>query len=209
MVIHNIKTGDWKENCFIVDDEKNRALIIDPGDNFDEISSFLEDRKLTPVAIINTHGHFDHVGAIAPLQKKYLIKFFMHKKDLSLLKRANLYKTAFQGKGSIVIPTIDDLIDDETHNLKLGDFELIIHHTPGHTNGGICIQIENYLFTGDTILNGNLIPKKLPEENQSLLFKSFQYLRSLDPTIINLPGHGKQTELGPQVEHLLTNWTDK
>jgi hydroxyacylglutathione hydrolase len=206
MDVHNIKTGDWKENCFIVDDKNHHALIVDPGDNFIEISAFLDENQLTPIAIINTHAHFDHVGAVAQLKEKYSIKFFLHKKEVPLLKRANLYKAAFMGKGNIALPMIDGLIDDDITNLDIGPFNLIIHHTPGHTNGGICIQIENYLFTGDTLLSSNLIPKKLPEENPALLRKSLEYLKTLDAQLINLPGHGMRSELGLQVDHLLSKW---
>lgn len=208
MIIHNIKTGDWKENCFIVESSNHEVLIIDPGDNFEEIVTFLTEKNLIPLAIVNTHGHFDHVGAVTPLKEKYHIKFYLHKKEAALLKRANLYKTAFVGKGNIKIPTIDFPFEDETSDLTIGPFELKIHQTPGHTNGGVCIEIAGHLFTGDTLLSSNLIPKKLPEENRPLLRQSFEYLKTLNPKLINSPGHGPQAELGKQINHLLGNWKE-
>jgi hydroxyacylglutathione hydrolase len=209
MIVHNIKTGDWKENCFIVEGDDHSALIIDPGDNFEDITSYLTDKKLIPVAIVNTHGHFDHVGAVNQLKEKYSIKFHLHKKETALLKRANLYKVAFVGKGNIPPTTIDAPFEDDTTSLSIAPFELIIHQTPGHTSGGVCIQIENYLFTGDTLLSSNLIPKKLPEENRPLLKKSFEYLQTLNPDLIVAPGHGSQIPLGKQISHLLENWKEQ
>jgi hydroxyacylglutathione hydrolase len=209
MIIHNIKTGDWKENCFIVEGDNKTALIIDPGDNFDDIANFLSNNHLDPLAIVNTHGHFDHVGAVNQLKEKYQIKFYLHKKEASLLRRANLYKTAFVGKGNIPNTQIDHPIEDMTTNLSIGPFDLKIHQTPGHTSGGVCIEIADYIFTGDTLLSSNLIPKKLPEEDRPLLRKSLEYLKTLNPDLINAPGHGQQTILGKQVNHLLENWKEK
>jgi hydroxyacylglutathione hydrolase len=206
MVVHNLKTGDWGQNCFIIANSENRALIIDPGDNFEDIVTFLSEHKITPIAIVNTHGHFDHIGAIAPLKEKYSIGLYIHEKELSLIKRGNLYKAAFVGKSNIQIPTIDFPLNDETKTLDVEHFHLVIHQTPGHTNGGICIQLGNWLFTGDTLLSSNLLPKRLPEENPKLLMQTFEYLDTLDPSIIIYPGHGKPCELGPQVKHLLQHW---
>jgi hydroxyacylglutathione hydrolase len=208
MIVHNVKTGDWKENCFIVEGSESEALIIDPGDNFDDLTTFIETHHLKPIAIVNTHGHFDHVGAVNQIKEKYKIKFYLHRKETALLKRANLYKAAFIGKGNIPIPEVDVFMDETTLALEIGSFHLKIHQTPGHTNGGVCIELEGSLFTGDTLLSTNLIPKKLPEENRPLLRKTYDYLSTLNPELMIYPGHGQPTPLGKQIHHLIGNWKD-
>jgi hydroxyacylglutathione hydrolase len=203
MKIKTVKTGSWKQNCFIVLNDNNEALIIDPGDDSAEIIKAIDEDGITPLAIVNTHAHFDHIGAVSALKKKYNIPFYLHKNESSLLKRGNLYKMAFMSVANIEIPTTDVFITNDTTSLKIKDFDLIIHQTPGHTSGGICIQIENYLFVGDTILTSNLVPKNLPEENIPLLQKSFAYLDTLDPHLTVMPGHGGPTELGAKIKLLL------
>jgi glyoxylase-like metal-dependent hydrolase (beta-lactamase superfamily II) len=196
MKIETIKTGPWKQNCYLIIDEvTKKCLIIDPGDDSEIICNSIDLQELKPLAIVNTHGHFDHVGAVEPLKIKYKIPFYLHNREQLLLKRANLYKMAFMKISNIKIPTIDELILDTTKEINIGNFKLINHFTPGHTNGGICLEINNYLFTGDTILESSLVPTNLPEENHEKLKLSVQYLKSLNPELKAMPGHGKAEDL--------------
>jgi hydroxyacylglutathione hydrolase len=202
MIVETIKTGQWKQNCFVIYDETKKAVIVDPGDNAEDIDHLIVEKKLTPVAVFNTHAHFDHVGAVEFFKKKYSIPFFLHGKEVQLLKRANLYKMALIGSGGITIPTVDFSINNDHAHLKIEHYEFIIHQTPGHTNGSICIEIDGKLFVGDTLLNSSLIPKNLPEENQSILKNSLTYLKDLNPELMVMPGHGSPEKLGLRMKEI-------
>ena len=202
MKVETVKTGPWKQNCYIINDETKKAVVIDPGDDSESIDALITELHLKPIGILNTHAHFDHVAAVDDLKKKYAIPFYLHERETSLLKRANLYKMALMGAAGITIPEIDHLLTNDHTDLSIQHFKFIIHKTPGHTNGSLCLEIENYLFVGDTLLNSSLIPKKLPEENQELLKKSFEYLSGLRPDLIVMPGHGTPEKLGIRMKEI-------
>ena len=86
-----IPTGMLEENCYIVyEEESKKAFLVDPGDEAEKIIAYIEKHSLIPEMIINTHGHFDHIGAVEDLKKKYNIPFYIHSEDVSLLKNPEL-----------------------------------------------------------------------------------------------------------------------
>ena len=96
--IKRFKTGNWQENCYIVQNSSNDGLIIDPGENYDEIAEYINENKINVLAIINTHAHYDHIGAVSILKDALEIPFYLHSKDSRLLKSANLYSALFDGQ---------------------------------------------------------------------------------------------------------------
>ncbi len=197
LVISAIPNGKWKQNCYLVSAENlGVALLIDPGSDAPLIEEQLEQRGLAPVAILNTHAHYDHIGAIATLMAKYHIPFYLHYGDLKLLKQANLYKLLFDSRESIVVP-------EPTHELKpietrvqVGDFEVGVLFTPGHTKGSCCLQIENNLFSGDTLLSNGPGRTDLPGGDKTALGQSIELLRTLPTSVTVWPGHGRSFSLG-------------
>ena len=144
--IKQIPNGKWKENCYVVSNVNNDALIIDPGSDEISIINFIKDNNLNAIAIINTHAHYDHVGAISKLKDEFLIPLFLHSRDEKLLKAANLYANLFDGIGPIKIPTVDYYFDQMDIQDHVADFSIKVLFTPGHTWGSVCLQIENCLF---------------------------------------------------------------
>lgn len=193
--IHRIINGKWEENCYIVSNLHNQALVIDPGGNLNLIVDYLKDNSLSLSAIINTHGHYDHVVSVADLVKKYQCPFYLHSKDEKLLKSANLYMTLFEGEEKIDIPRIDFQLDKITLPLILDDFEIQVLFSPGHTEGSVCFLIENALFTGDLLLKNTIGRIDLPGANKQNLIKSLQMLSRLNGSLEVYPGHGEQTTL--------------
>ena len=193
--IHRIINGKWEENCYIVSNLHNQALIIDPGGNFNLIVDYLKDNSLSLSAIINTHGHYDHVVSVADLVKKYQCPFYLHSKDEKLLKSANLYMTLFEGEEKIDIPLIDFQLDKIALPLIIDDFEIQVLFSPGHTEGSVCFLIENALFTGDLLLKNTIGRIDLPGANKEKLLKSLQMLSRLNGSLEVYPGHGEQTTL--------------
>ena len=199
--IEQIPNGKWKENCYIVSNYTNYALIIDPGSDEKKIIDFIENNNLTPIAIINTHAHYDHVGAIKKLKDKFSIPLFLHSEDEKLLKTANLYSVLFEGPGLIKIPEIEYYFDKIDIKDYIEGFLIKIIYTPGHTCGSVCFLIENNLFTGDTLLKGEIGRIDLPGGDESELNSSLKALAELPENINIYPGHGKPSTIGHELKN--------
>lgn len=199
--IEQFPNGKWKENCYIVSNEKKDALIIDPGGDDKNIISFIKKNNIKVNAILNTHAHYDHVGAISKLKKEFLIPLFLHSKDKKLLNTANLYAKLFEGTGLIKIPTIEYYFDQIEIIDHITSFSIKVLFTPGHTWGSVCLLIGDCLFTGDTLLNGKIGRVDLPGGDEQTLNKSLKVLSKL-PTNINIyPGHGNPSTIGHELKN--------
>jgi glyoxylase-like metal-dependent hydrolase (beta-lactamase superfamily II) len=193
--IKRFKTGNWQENCYIVQNSSNDGLIVDPGENYDEISEYINKNNINVLAIINTHAHYDHIGAVSILKDTLEIPFYLHSKDSRLLKSANLYSTLFDGEQKITVPSIDHFLDDCNQPLIFKDIEVTVIETPGHTKGSVCFQIDNYLFTGDTIFEKEIGRVDLPGGDKEDLKNSLKKLSKLPASLRLYPGHGNPTTM--------------
>jgi hydroxyacylglutathione hydrolase len=187
-MVNKIIVGNWEENCYLVFYE-DEAWIIDPGEDVESIISGLNlnDYKLN--GIINTHGHFDHIGAVADIKEKYNIPFFLHSKDKRLATQGNLYRRMVGDNKIYKTPIIDGYLDDVPF-LKLKNHKIMIHHTPGHTNGGVCFEIGEILFAGDMLLGNNSSLSTLPGANKELMSLSLRYIFENFKGFLIYPGHG-------------------
>lgn len=199
--IKQIPNGKWKENCYIVSNVINDALIVDPGGDEESIISYIEDNNINVNAIVNTHAHYDHIGVINKLKERFLIPFFLHSADENLLKTANLYANLFDGSNSIIIPSVDCYFDKIDIQDYIKSFPIKILFTPGHTWGSVCILIENYLFTGDTLLNGKIGRIDLPGGDEQALTESLRIISKLPKNISIYPGHGTSSTIGNELEY--------
>lgn len=199
--LHRIVTGRWKENCYVIaigDD----AVVVDPGGEFDEIRAHVASEELHVNAVINTHGHYDHLGAVASTVAEYSVPFLLHPADADLLQRANFYRTLFLGD-PIVVPAVDgDLADGQ--ELRFGELEIDVIHTPGHTPGSVCFSVGGALLTGDTIMADHLGRTDLPGADRDVLLQSIDRLadRFAGDTGIH-PGHGRSILLGEVLPRVL------
>ena len=144
--------GPVSTNCyFLINEESKEAVIVDPGDYAQKIKSYLEKEAVKPVAILLTHGHFDHMMAAEKLRNEYQIPVYACEKEKPLLNSASLNLA----KGFIRADyTMDaDIYCKEGDELSLTGCTIKVLETPGHTPGGCCYYIasENILFTGDTL----------------------------------------------------------
>ena len=139
MKLNTLVVGPLEENCYIVYDENSKkALIVDPGAEAAHIIAMIEKESLQPQLIVKTHGHWDHVGAVAELKEKYGIPFYLHADDEEWLREP---LCRLLGQGTTPAVTVDHTIDDGTV-LMLGDEPLRVIHTPGHTKGGCVLWLE-------------------------------------------------------------------
>jgi len=200
--IKKIVNGKWKENCYLVIHSfSQHAIIIDPGNVVEEITEYVTFRHLKILAILNTHAHYDHIGSVAELKNTFSIPFYLHSKDIKLLNHANLYRQIFDGEGYVTIPKVDYFFDQITLPLTLNEFLINVVVTPGHTEGGVCILIDDYLFTGDTLLYGKIGRTDLPGGNQDALYDSLRRLAQLPQNLVIYPGHGQSSFLGEELKH--------
>ena len=182
--IHVLPLGDYQTNCYIVHEENSTdCLIIDPGYEPEIISSYLEEKGLTPAAILLTHCHFDHVGAVKDLAAQYDCKVFLDKKELAMppmLTNGPLYYTDGYGDGD---------------TLTLADIPIQVLETPGHTPGSVCLVMEQHLFSGDTLFAGSCGRTDLPGGNAKAMKESLARLAALKENYQVHPGHGHGSTL--------------
>lgn len=201
--ILKIVTNELEQNCYLLHDEFDRGVIIDPGDNAAKIIQTIEDRCLRMDAVLATHAHFDHVGAVTEVKARFNLPFYMHRNEMKLLRYANLLGGVLKKEKKIRIPGVDEFIEDETP-LRFGSIHLDVIETAGHSPGGVCFHVDNALFTGDTILNGRLGRVDLPGGDEGALMESVSRLAELYPEADVYPGHGEATTMAAQVPL----WTD-
>ena len=185
-------------NYLLIDELSKEAVLIDCSAVEPKIQALLNEYGAELKYILLTHGHFDHVAGIRPTSAKIV----MSKLDLPLLSQVNQYLPMF-GMSAISVPKIDVFVDDGSI-LKVGEKEIKVIHTPGHTQGGVCYYIDDYLFSGDTIFREAVGRCDLPGGNFEQIVKSIEnkIYKLPDDTII-YPGHGKQTTVGWEKEHNL------
>ena len=200
LVVVTIPNGRWKENCYLVVDGSAHALVIDPGSDAEQIITAIDKVGLKVLAVLNTHGHYDHMGAVAGLQARFSVPFYLHSADEKILKGANLYMKFFDGSEPVTIPRVDRYFDQEELPITIGDFEVQVRFTPGHTPGSVCLGIQEVLFTGDTLLKGKVGRVDLPGGDKEALRQSLAGLGKINPEMRIYPGHGAPSTIGDELQ---------
>ncbi|NMB25380.1 MAG: MBL fold metallo-hydrolase [Firmicutes bacterium] len=181
-------------NCYIVGRDQ-QGIVIDPGSEGERILKLVDERGLQIKAIINTHGHFDHIGANDILRATTGAPLYIHEQDAPMLTDANKNLATWAGMGEVISPPADNLLHGG-EVLDFGGLKLQILHTPGHTPGCICIQIGDTLFTGDTLFAGSVGRVDLPGSSQSALANSLHnVILALPSHMAIYPGHGPSSTL--------------
>lgn len=197
MKILTIVTGTIEENCHIIFDEEKNAVVIDPGDDAKNIIGTIEKNGLSVKTIVLTHGHYDHVGAVNELKEYTKANVVAHEKEKELLQNPQLslgiYLNPFY-----VNPRVDSYVK-EGDILSAGDISLRVIHTPGHTEGGMCLYTEGVLFSGDTLFYRTLGRWDFPTGDLSKLTRSIgDKIFSLPDNTVIYSGHGPQTTVGEE-----------
>ena len=200
MIIRSMPLGPLQANCFIVGCEQTRqAAAIDPGGDADRILSALKKDNLTLAAIINTHGHFDHVGANMALKQATDAQLMIHKLDAPMLAYAPQSAAAW-GLRADDSPEPDRLLEDGDI-VACGRLQFEVIHTPGHSPGGSCFYIkdENVVFVGDTLFAGSIGRTDLPGGDFDTLIRSIQTRLFVLPDATKVyNGHMELTTIGEE-----------
>lgn len=195
MILETVLVGPMGVNCYVLAaKEGSQAIIIDPGDQERKIRQVLDRHKLNPGLIINTHGHYDHIGA----DNKFDVIVYVHKLDAPLLKEPVLNLSGLFSLPYTVKSRIKFLEDGEI--IKLDAIQLKVIHTPGHTPGGITLLLEKPVdkiaFTGDTLFCQGIGRSDLTGGDEKLLIQSIRdKLFTLAPETKIYPGHGASSTI--------------
>lgn len=198
MIVNVLVVGPIGANCIILGCEKTRkAVVVDPGDEGDRILSALTRDKLTLEYIINTHGHFDHVGANRRLKEATGAQILIHDKDAPMLGYLKEMAMSF-GMRMDNSPPADRLLKDGDV-ITFGEQSLKVLHTPGHSPGGIALVAEDFVIAGDTLFQGSIGRTDLPGGDYNTLINSIKTkLLPLGDTMKVYTGHGPATLIGSE-----------
>lgn len=184
-------------NCYIVlADDSN--FIIDPGAEATRIRLYLEKNGIKPDFILNTHGHYDHIGAVPVIADLYGINFFIHPYEEAIITDPLKNCSSFFGEYNLSLKTYNLIDDNDIKRFKKIGLE--IFNTPGHTPGSIIIKAGNFLFTGDLLFRGSIGRTDLPGGSASDIRKSLEFLKEFDRELVVYPGHGPESSLGYEIE---------
>jgi len=202
-MIHEIlPVGMLQCNCSIFGDEQSReAIVIDPGDNIDDILAVLRKHELTVKAIVITHAHIDHIGGAAKLKAATGAPIHMNQNDQVLYDRMDV-QAGWLGMETPEITAIDTPARDGD-SLALGPATFHVLHTPGHTQGSISMWIpaENKLVAGDTLFRDSIGRTDLPGgDGRQILRSIHEKLMPLPENAVVIPGHGANTTIGREKE---------
>ena len=171
--------------------KNGKCIIIDPSFNFQTIDHFLTNKKLKLVGIILTHCHYDHSWAVSALEKKYACPIYAHEFDKSTYLKYDCSQWIQKS-----VPKIKKINWIHEVDLTINGFNLQIVLTPGHTSGSICVNYNNYLFTGDTLFTNGIGRFDFPNSNFHDLKKSLDFIyKKYPPKTLILPGHGDWNNL--------------
>ncbi len=196
--------NDFQENTFVLFDESNRCIIIDPGcfmnQEKTELEDFLQSNNLVPEKIVNTHSHVDHILGNSYLVDKYNLPVYAHEADEMLISTAREYAKLF-GLTISQPPVINQFLKDNDE-LTFGNSSLKVMHVPGHSPGSLAFYSveQKFVISGDVLFYGSIGRTDLPGGNYDLLINSIkQKLLKLPGDTEVYPGHGPVTTI--QQEH--------
>lgn len=203
MIFDLVVVGPLGVNCIILGCEETRqGIVVDPGDEVERVLAQVDKHALSLVAIINTHGHFDHVGGNQLLIKARKAPLYIHQADAPMLGRV-AQVAAMYGLPGENSPEPDRSLEDGMI-IEFGTYRLQVIHTPGHTPGGCCLYLEseNKLIAGDTLFADGVGRTDLPGGSHEQLVQSIKSrLFTLPDSVQVYPGHGPATSIGHEKRH--------
>lgn len=200
----NIRTfplGPLQTNCYVISNKEKQCLIVDPGEQGETLLKEIRRLQLKPLAILLTHAHFDHIGAVDVVREFFKIPVYIHQAEKSWLADSTKNGSArFRELPLVECKPADVLIEGEG-KLEIGPFSCFMFYTPGHSPGSITYWFEEdgFAIVGDTLFQGSIGRTDLPHGNNKELIQSIHNkLLTLPENTICYPGHGNPTT--PQEE---------
>ncbi len=192
MFIKRIVVGPMESNCYLFGDEATKEIfVIDPGGDYKEIKIVIDKDGLKPKAVINTHGHGDHIGA----NKEFGIPVWIHRLDADFLIDSS--KNLSGAFGFLIKTKTASRLLEDGDILNIGKYALEVIHTPGHTPGSICLKAEGAIFTGDTLFCEGIGRTDFAYGSEEDIANSIkEKLFTLKDNYVIYPGHGPDSTIG-------------
>lgn len=200
-MIEGIITPGMGTNCYLLScPQTKKAILIDPGAGSKGILDWLKQKDVEISFILLTHGHYDHIGAVEDLRQELGVEVAVHEADAGMLVDPMKNLSGYMGKTAAIKPA--EIILQDQQVLELGNLQLQVIHTPGHTPGSICLLTPDGLISGDTLFNGSVGRTDFPGGNMNNLLNSIQErIMVLDDDINVYPGHESITTIGKERLH--------
>ena len=196
MILEVRAVGPFYKNGFVIGCDRTRdAIVIDPGDEVEQLIDAARRHSLTVRYILLTHAHVDHITGVGPAKAAFDAPVYLHRDDLPFYEHAVEQGQMF-GLTVRQPPPVDVFYDESP--IRFGDYEVRVHHTPGHCPGGVCLAVTDtpHLFVGDTLFAGSIGRTDLPGGDYEVLMRSItQILFALGDDAIVHPGHGPDTTI--------------
>ncbi|MCJ7843406.1 MBL fold metallo-hydrolase [Lederbergia sp. NSJ-179] len=196
-----IPLGPLQTNCYLLINPNNECILFDPGDQGKELNEYIMKQELQPLAILMTHAHFDHIGAIDDVRNHWEIPVYLHQLERDWLSNPSLNGSAHYGE-TITAQPADHLLSAED-SLKIGSFSFELYHTPGHSPGSLSYYVKEAkaVVAGDTLFAGSIGRTDLPGgDHDQLLSSIHQSLLKLPEETEVLPGHGPITTIQKEMD---------
>ena len=195
LTIRSFAVMPFDENCYVVSDDTGEGVVIDPGGMAKEILAYIREKKLSIQAVLDTHGHCDHIGANDAIRDATEAPLYIHKEDGAMISDIRLNLSAFMGFKVISRPA--EHLLSEGDKISFGNSELEVIHTPGHTKGGVCFVGDGVVFTGDTLFAGSIGRSDFPGGSEVELIGNIKKkLLALPDEMKVYSGHGPSSEIG-------------
>ena len=200
LTIRSFAVMPFDENCYVVSDNTGEGVVIDPGGMASTILEYIREAKLSIKAVLNTHGHCDHIGADDAIRDATEAPLYIHKEDAPMLDNMRLNLSAFMGFKVLSRPA--EHLLSEGDKISFGQSALEVLHTPGHTTGGICFIGDGVAFTGDTLFAGSIGRSDFPGGSEVELIGNIKKkLLALPDETKVYAGHGPSSEIGWERTH--------
>ncbi len=193
MYLESFFDNPFATNCWLIAaDGSEEAVVVDPGFSAPHVRAMLEAAGKRPVAVLATHGHYDHIGSAAAFCGDEL-PFYIHEHD-----RMALTDPVVWGAGAETppVPVQDVRTVAEGNVLEFGGFRIEVLHTPGHTPGSVCYRTDGFLLSGDLVFKGTVGRHNFPNSNPADMRRSLQRFLALPDEMDVYPGHGPETTVG-------------
>jgi glyoxylase-like metal-dependent hydrolase (beta-lactamase superfamily II) len=190
MYLDVFSDNSFETNCWLIGaDGNDDAVVVDPGFSPERVHAMLRAEGRRPVAVLATHGHFDHVGSAAEFCGDDL-PFHIHEADVQALTDPQAWGAGFQTP-AVPVKDVRTLVDGDV--LTFAGFRVEVLHTPGHTPGSVCFRTDGWVLSGDLVFAGSIGRSDFPNSSSSDMGRSLRrFLELPDPTDV-LPGHGPRT----------------